>query len=417
MTAEILHEEIIRTLKAATDPQLVDELLSRLKRSAGIEDDILQSQDRRGDSKQLREVLLVEQEHFDRLITMCEQKLPPDEQGTIFLRLAEVFKTYGELGRAEQVYSQMLKRSGGKQAKSQVAEAYLRRGEIFSLRGDWKRSASDLNRSKKLFLELKDRHAIGRVENILGAAYAERGRLKLAEKYFSHALREFDRTPRAPMAGVAYMNLGIVFNIEGMYDKALTQYKRAQSSFESTGDVKRLAELHHNIGMSYLFKGKYKEANGEFDVSYSFSSPANSVSLMGLSNLGKATARFYMNDLPVALQLARRAIEAFTNCEDRLSLADAYKVKGMIHRDMESYEEAETYLHTSLRLNAELGNKLNLGETYFEIGVLENRRKDPKKAIHAFQKGKACFQKIGAREELRKTIEQLNYLKGSNSGS
>src|SRR5206468_9765451 len=114
-------------------------------------------------------------------------------------------------------------------------------------------------------------------------------------------------------------------------------YKRAQSSFEEAGDLNRLAELHHNMGMSYLSKKLYSEAIRQFNMSHELSSKTQNVALTGIASLGKANAHYHQGDMRMALKLVNEAIIAFTKSMDRLSLADAYKVKGMIHREMKGF--------------------------------------------------------------------------------
>jgi tetratricopeptide (TPR) repeat protein len=259
---------------------------------------------------------------------------------------------------------------------------------------------------------LKHYGALGRVENILGTNCAEQGQIKKAVDYFKRALTLFERTQQTQMAGVALMNLGITYNIIGNYDSAVVHYKRAQSCFEEVGDLNRLAELHHNMGMTYLSKRMLKEAIREFNTSYVLSSSLQNISLMGLASLGKANAYHDLYDLPVALKLVSQAIEFFTKSGERVSLADAYKVKGMIHRDMKSFDTAASYLQTSLRINTEINNQLNIAESYFEIGILETNRKKKEEAIQAFQKARTAFKKVGAREDVKKTQDRISALEG-----
>ena len=112
------------------------------------------------------------------------------------------------------------------------------------------------------------------------------------------------------------------------------------------------------------------------------------------------------------MKLVNQAIDLFPKSLDRLSLADAYKVKGMIHRDMKSLDAAASYLQTSLRINIELNNHLNIAESYFEIGLLEIKRKCTAEAIQAFQKAMAAFKKVGAQEDVKKTQDQITALEG-----
>jgi tetratricopeptide (TPR) repeat protein len=328
------------------------------------------------------------------------------------LGIGDIFKVHGETNRAEELYTMALAQGAKGGEKEYVAEAHMRRGEIYSRTARWKQSTADLGRSRAIYSELKHYGALGRVENILGTNFAEQGQIKKAVEYFTRALTLFERTRQTQMAGVALMNLGITYNIIGNYDSAVVHYKRAQSCFEEVGDLNRLAELHHNMGMTYLSRRMFKESIREFNTSYALSSSLQNASLMGLASLGKASAYHNLQDLPVALKFVSQAIEFFTKSGERVSLADAYKVKGMIHRDMKSFDTAASYLQTSLRINTEINNQLNAGESYFEIGILETTRKKKEEALQAFRNARTAFKKVGAQGDMKKTQDRINALEG-----
>jgi len=45
------------------------------------------------------------------------------------------------------------------------------------------------------------------------------------------------------MVSTVLMNLGIVANIKGQFNEAMTYYQRALPQFEKTGDLSRLPEI------------------------------------------------------------------------------------------------------------------------------------------------------------------------------
>ena len=55
---------------------------------------------------------------------------------------------------------------------------------------------------------------------------------------------------------------------------------------------------------------------------------------------------------------------------DTLSIADIYKIKGMIQNEMDNFQLSEEFFENSLRLNKELESKLNEAESSAELGKL-----------------------------------------------
>ena len=82
--------------------------------------------------------------------------------------------------------------------------------------------------------------------------------------------------------------------------------------------------------------------------------------------------------------------------EDRLTIADVYRVIAIIEKNYKHYDLAEKYLNISLRLNDEIKNRLNTAETSYEFGLLykesgNNKEKDDwlKKALKYYEEIKA----------------------------
>jgi tetratricopeptide (TPR) repeat protein len=106
-----------------------------------------------------------------------------------------------------------------------------------------------------------------------------------------------------------------------------------------------------------------------------------------------------------------KALEIFRKLNDQLSVADCYKVKGTIQREMKKFDIADLYLRTSIRLNELYKNPLNLGETYFEYALLQKEQGKIREAKSAFKESSKYFKQIDSTQNLLKTKEQLKHLK------
>ena len=134
------------------------------------------------------------------------------------------------------------------------------------------------------------------------------------------------------LTGVALMNLGIARKILGDMDEAISQFQRARSHFEEEGDLARLAEVHHLMGMTFLGKHLSPEAMNEFEQCSSLSLAGSDQTRLGLAFLGKAHVFYERGDLETALSLADRCLNQLSGWYDRMYLADVYKLKIMIYK-------------------------------------------------------------------------------------
>jgi tetratricopeptide (TPR) repeat protein len=338
---------------------------------------------------------------IDHLLTICRYRVTQEQYQELLLSIGNIYKSHGMFDNARRMFNEAIAYGRKTHAEKVIAESLLQLGDVYSREGKWKESRRDLLASLKVFTKLNDFGSIARVENILGTSYAEQGRMKQANRCFSMALQNAERSSQRSLVGTAFMNLGIVNNIIGNWDEALNCYRRASALFESSTDMVRIAEVHHNMGMSYLSKKKYPEALNSFDKSLEYSVKYQYPGLIGLSKLGKANVKFSQGDPALALALSHQALENFKSIDDRLGIADVYKLKAMILREMKEYELALAYFQSSVRINEEYHNLLNLGETYREIGFLEQHRGQAGDAVIAFATARNYFEKIGATAETR----------------
>ena len=95
---------------------------------------------------------------------------------------------------------------------------------------------------------------------------------------------------------------------------------------------------------------------------------------------------------------------------DRLSIADIFKIKGIIEKNFNNYVLAENHLNTSLRLNVELENLLNQAETLYEFGLLYKKMKEIKKSRTYFKKSLELFSNLKIINKIKEVKEELNLL-------
>jgi tetratricopeptide (TPR) repeat protein len=406
MTPTTLDTQILELVKKAVAPGVVRGMMNALKRAERVERLVL----RMADEAPRTTPLLSSTEALDQLIGACHQDLGEEDTLLLVLDIASVFKSFGDLNRADDLYTMVAVQAEASRLPLIQGEAHLRLGETYARQGRWRDAAADLRRSRQLFAAADNSDAVGRIDNLLGTIAVEQGNMRKARSLFERALGAFQRSQQNSMRGMVLMNLGIVHNILGQFDDALQYYAQAQPYFEEANDHTRLACLYHNVGMSHLSRSSLSNAQRAFDQALTLATGLGHMDAMGLANLGLATTSFKQHDMKHALHHINLAMEQFVAVNDRLSVADAYKVKGMIYRSLKHYDRAESYLASSLRINLAMKNQLNAGETYFEMGILAKERGNLDEARAEFNKAASCFTKVGARVEIARTTDALHQM-------
>ena len=343
---------------------------------------------------------------FQIIITLAEQKLTQPRYIEFLLGLGDYAISIGEYAFAIETHKKILNESKkDDNLKNLAANACYSIGEIYSREAKWTECFEYTKKAFSLFKQQNDLKGCARCENLLGTVYGDHGDLKEAANHFEESLRYLDEKKDAILIGKIEINLGIINNIYSNYDQALFYYNRALVNFQRLNDHHKLAQIRHNIGITYVKKRDYAGALKELDKSIAISLNDSIYSILGISYITKAFIYAQKEDVDLSKAFAEKAMEICYKTNDKLSVAEIYKVEGIIERIQKNYTSAENYLNTSLRINREYRNRLNTAETSLELGILYKEWKKPDMAEKAFGAALKYFKKINAVHEI-KNIEK-----------
>ncbi len=338
---------------------------------------------------------------FHILITLAEQKLEKIRFIEFLLNLGDYAVSLGEYEFAIETHKKIAAESKtDPNLASLAANACYSIGEIYSREAKW---TECFDYTKKAFVIFKNQNELkgcARCENLLGTVYGERGDLPEAANHFEESLLYLDEKKDAVLIGKIEINLGIINNIYSNYDQALFYYNRALVNFQRLNDHQKLALIRHNMGITYLKKKEYAYALNELDKSIAVSLNESIFSVLGISYITKAFIYAQMEDVDLSKAFADKAMEICYKTNDKLSVAEIYKVEGIIKRVQKNYSIAENFLLTSLRINKEYKSELNYAETSLELGILYKEWRKFEEARESFKQALRYFKKIRAIHEI-----------------
>ena len=134
---------------------------------------------------------------------------------------------------------------------------------------------------------------------------------------------------------------------------------------------------------------------------------ANYLQSLGINYLSKAYVYTQQSDYELAEAFANKSMEVAYKLNDKITIAEIYKVKGIIQRNKNNYDVAENYLLTGLRLNNEIGNLLNQAESSYELGLLYYMKNDKEKSKKYYSDALKYYRKIKAQEEIKEIEDRL----------
>ena len=131
--------------------------------------------------------------------------------------------------------------------------------------------------------------------------------------------------------------------------------------------------------------------------------------------IGKAYIYTKLKSTALADVFTDKAMEISYKINDTLSIAEIYKIKGIIQSDLENFELSEEMFENSLRLNEDLGSDLNKAEGYKELSSLYEKTDQKDKAEQVKLTASKYFQQLSSSTEKQSINRRITYDNGHNS--
>ena len=345
--------------------------------------------------------------NIDLIITFAENKVTQKKYIDLLFALGESCSIHGKIDIAKELFNKIVEKKGDDFLNIR-GYANLQLAIIESNQANWNNTKRNLGSALKIFTESNDKIGLAECGNLLGTIEAEKGKIKIAKLHLENAYANVKLKRINIIKTKIEVNLGNIYNMLEKYEEAEKFLLKALTTFENENEKKRIAETKHNLGMMYLKCGKYKQAIKEFESSLKISEVENFSKMIGVTYLSLGEAHLIMGDMKKALANAESGFETSIKINDRLTIADIYRVKGIIYTEGNKYETAENYLLTSLRINKELKNDMNSAETNFQLGILYEKMKERTKSRNNFNLALKYYYKFSCNKEIAKIEKHLN---------
>jgi tetratricopeptide (TPR) repeat protein len=245
----------------------------------------------------------------------------------------------------------------------------------------------------------------------------ESGQIDEAENSFGELLSAAAEAEDAEFAARASNNLGVLANVRGDGALALTCYERALAAYQRLGQLRGLAQTHHNLGISYRDLGRIEEADAHYLRAIDYAGRAQSEDVIALAETERAVVRIRSGDAPMAEQFALRALARFERLGDPVRsaeaervLAEAARAAGRLEVARERLERAfaVAQLHANLLLRAEV--QRDRGELLHQLGQRDAART-------AFTDAAEHFGRLGNTAEAERLLARGRSIWEGESGS
>ncbi len=346
---------------------------------------------------------------IDRCVTKSGILLPEDKFFPLILELSKVTQAVGENDLSLELAQDLVNKiEFNSEYEFLLAETYLMLSKIYWSQAYWDDCSFYIDEAMKLFTSLSCQSGIAKCENMFGTLYGEKGEIALAGLHFEKALALLSEDDDSLSHSMILTNLGIINTIQGDYETAIWNYKNALQKFDGLSNIRYTSRTYHNIGMLYTRMEKYDAALDEFNKCITLSLDNNYLSNCAVAYIGKAFIYTKLKNSALADAYTDKAMEIACRINDTLSIADIYKIKGIIQADMENFHLSEEMFENSIRLNKDIESKFNEAESSIEMGNLLKRMQREEESLSYFQSAINYFKDLKDKNIIAGLVEQYN---------
>lgn len=249
--------------------------------------------------------------------------------------------------------------------------------------------------------------------NLGGIAAFELGRTSDAEVRFDLLMELAEAEGDQDMLARAANNLGALANLKGRRHEAIAYYNLAIPLYAKLGQVRGLAQSHHNLGMSYRDLDLLDDSVDEYKRSVVLAYRIDYVPLVAMATTGRAESELRRGDGALARELVVRGLQMARDVGDPISEAEALRVCGLTYAKSPGgdLDKARLDLEAALELAHATGNALLEAEVERDLGRLERAGERPLEAVRLLESARERFLALGAAAAARDVTSDLDSLR------
>jgi len=210
---------------------------------------------------------------------------------------------------------------------------------------------------------------------------------------------------------MALNNMGIYYDIVGEWRKALGIYKKSLSISKKNNNIIEMSNTIGNLGFTYSSLNKSEQAIYYFKESIILSEKIGDIYNKGINLIHLGEEYLKKDNFSKTKYYITKAEEIFKILEDKLGLADVYRLKAKLFKKLKRWKDSEIFFKNAIKVYSKFGDKINEGESYYEWGDMLILKKDIDLAKKNLIKSQKILRNIGAKKHLIEIEEKLEKLK------
>lgn len=245
------------------------------------------------------------------------------------------------------------------------------------------------------------------VLDTMGMIFSEMGEMEEAVSSYQESLRIKEEIGDEYGIAITCGNLGRSFLQKMEMDEAIRYFERDRALCEKMGDEFGLMVMLNNLGRAYMMKKDGEKGIVYLEKSMLLAHSNKNELWQGINFKDMAYGHINGNEYAMAYEKIDKAIRIFEKLREFSLYAEAVKIKGIIMRALERYDESITCFQRALYHYYELDIPFQSTEVLFQLGILHKRMGDSSRAISYIDKAIEIAEKLKAPWLLTKFDELL----------
>lgn len=249
----------------------------------------------------------------------------------------------------------------------------------------------------------------------IGVTYEGQGEYEKALDYGNKALSIFKNLNDSLEIANTYNNIGIVFDQKGQNEKALLQLFDALKYYEALGDKGGIAQAANNIGVVYKKEKNYEKVIEYYKRSLAIYQEINHGFGIAATEVNIGSVFLDMKSYQAAIDYSEKALEGFEALNIQQYIPYALENLGLAHKKLKNYELAETFHKRALEFYEEYDNKKEKAFTLNSLADIFLKTNRIQQAESFAKQSLKRAEEISAQEEVRNanlTLSEIYEIKG-----
>ena len=241
----------------------------------------------------------------------------------------------------------------------------------------------------------------------IGLIYDNEGNYEKALEFYGNSLKINLEIGYKKGTADSYNNIGGIYANQGNHEKAQEFYEKSLIIYEKIGYKKGMSDSYNNIGGIYISHGSYKKAQEFYEKSLIIDEEIGNIEGMGASYNNIGLTYNYQGNYEKALDFYEKSIKICEEKNNKLLLGLLYNNIGLIYNYQGNYERALEYCEKGFMKSEEIGNIHGMGGSNLCIGEIYKKLGKYEKALEYLLKAKKIYQEKNIIADLDKTAKLL----------